>query len=189
MEEWPVAIATQKFLENCEVHKGKKLKLFCEDHSQLCCNNCVLLSHRQCSKVTLIADTTLPVTDHQQLSDKINSILDQLIKLQINWESNLKSLQVSYEERLIEVRSMRKRINDTLDKLEETTLKEMDELNASWNASLKFDVDTCSRLRTELTCLCDAIKKIGKKNKELAFIAHQKSEEMIKQVDKYLNRN
>ncbi|KAH3873114.1 hypothetical protein DPMN_036340 [Dreissena polymorpha] len=84
---------------------------------------------------------------------------------------------------------MRKRINDTLDKLEETTLKEMDELNASWNASLKFDVDTCSRLRTELTCLCDAIKKIGKKNKELAFIAHQKSEEMIKQVDKYLNRN
>ncbi|KAH3822595.1 hypothetical protein DPMN_124379 [Dreissena polymorpha] len=46
MEKWPVAMATQEFLENCEVHKGKKLELFCEDHSALCCNTCVLLSHR-----------------------------------------------------------------------------------------------------------------------------------------------
>ncbi|KAH3779130.1 hypothetical protein DPMN_180609 [Dreissena polymorpha] len=44
-EKWPVAMATQEFLENCEVHKGKKLKLFCEDHTQLCCNTCVLLNH------------------------------------------------------------------------------------------------------------------------------------------------
>ncbi|XP_052267088.1 uncharacterized protein LOC127868936 isoform X2 [Dreissena polymorpha] len=84
---------------------------------------------------------------------------------------------------------MRRQINAHLDELEKATLKEMDELKASWNASLKFDVDTCSRLHTELTRLSDAIQEIGKKNKELAFIAHQKSEEMIKQVDKYLNKN
>ncbi|KAH3779131.1 hypothetical protein DPMN_180610 [Dreissena polymorpha] len=111
------------------------------------------------------------------------------MKLQTNWESNLKSLQVSYEERLKEVRNMRDRINATLDKLEKTTLEEMNELKTSWNASLKFDVDTCSRLRTELTRLNDAIRNIGKKNKELAFIAQQKSEEMVKQVEKYLNNN
>ncbi|KAH3873125.1 hypothetical protein DPMN_036351 [Dreissena polymorpha] len=111
------------------------------------------------------------------------------MKLQTNWESNMKSLQVSYEERLKEMRSMRDRINATLDKLEKTTWEEMDELKASWNASLKFDIDSCFRLRTELTRLSDAIKEIGKKNKELAFIAHQKSEEMVKQVDKYLNNN
>ncbi|KAH3823227.1 hypothetical protein DPMN_125026 [Dreissena polymorpha] len=151
----------------------------------------IFLHFRQCSKVNLIADTTLSAKDHQQLSVKINSILDQLMKLQTNWESNIKSLQVSYEERLNEVRSMRERINATLDKLEKVTLKELDELKASWNVSLKFDVDTCSRLRTELTRLSDAMLEIGKKNEELAFIglAHQKSEEMIKQVDTYLKNN
>ncbi|KAH3851931.1 hypothetical protein DPMN_094418 [Dreissena polymorpha] len=46
MEKWPVAMATQEFLENCEVHKGKKLKFFCEDHSQLCCSTCNQVSHR-----------------------------------------------------------------------------------------------------------------------------------------------
>ncbi|KAH3852000.1 hypothetical protein DPMN_094489 [Dreissena polymorpha] len=46
MEMWPVAMATQEFLESCEGHKGKKLTLFCEDHSQLCCDTCILLSHR-----------------------------------------------------------------------------------------------------------------------------------------------
>ena len=46
MENWPVFMKTQEFLRNCEVHKGKKLKLFCEDHSKLCCDTCILLSHR-----------------------------------------------------------------------------------------------------------------------------------------------
>ncbi|KAH3710262.1 uncharacterized protein LOC127857157 [Dreissena polymorpha] len=189
MEKWPVAMATQEFLEICEVHKEETLKLFCEDHSQVCCNTCILLSHRQCSKVTLIADTTLSATDHQQLSANINTILDQLMKLQTNWESNMKSLQVSYEERLKEVRNLRERINDTLDKLEKTTLKELDEVKASWNASFNFDVDACSRLRTKLTCLNDALQETGKKNAELAFIAYQKSTELFKQVEKYLNNN
>ncbi|KAH3851989.1 hypothetical protein DPMN_094478 [Dreissena polymorpha] len=101
----------------------------------------------------------------------------------------MKSLQVSYEERLKEIRSKRERINASLDELEKATLKEMDKVKASLNASLKFDVDTCSRLHTELTCLSDAIQEIGKNNKELAFIARQKSEELIKQADKYLNNN
>ncbi|KAH3851953.1 uncharacterized protein LOC127874844 [Dreissena polymorpha] len=189
MEKWPVAMATQEFLESCEVHKGKKLTLFCADHSQMCCDTCILLSHRQCSKVTLIADATLSATDNQQISAKINSVLNQLLKLQTNWESNMKSLQVSYEERLKEIRSKRERINASLDELEKATLKEMEEVKASWNASLKFDVDTCSRLRTELTRLSDSIQEIGKKNEELAFIARLKSEELIKQADKYLNNN
>ncbi|XP_052275457.1 uncharacterized protein LOC127874845 isoform X6 [Dreissena polymorpha] len=189
MEKWPVAMATQEFLENCGVHKGKKLTLFCEDHSKLCCDTCILLSHRQCSKLTLIADTILSATEHQQLSAKMNTILGQLMKLQTNWESNLKSLQFSYEEMLKEIRSKRERINASLDELEKATLMEMDEVKASLNASLKFDVDTCSRLCTELTRLSGSIQEIGKKDKDLAFIAHQKSEEMIKQADKYQNNN
>ncbi|KAH3851933.1 hypothetical protein DPMN_094420 [Dreissena polymorpha] len=139
--------------------------------------------------MTLIADTSLSATDHQHLVAKINTILDQLMKLQTNWESNMKSLQVSYEERLKEVRSMRKRINATLDELEKTTLKELDEVKASWNASFKFDVDACSRLRIKLTHLNQTLQETGKKNAELAFIAYQKSAQMLKQVDKYLNNN
>ncbi|XP_052231849.1 uncharacterized protein LOC127845155 [Dreissena polymorpha] len=188
-EKWPVAMATQEFLEICEVHTEEKLRLFCEDHTQLCCNTCILLSHQQCPKVTLIADNTLYATDHQQLSAKINTILDQLMKLQTNWESNLKSLQVSYEERLKEVNNMREKINSTLDKLEKAALKEMDEVKASWNASLKFDVDACSSLHTKLTRLNNALQETGTKNAELAFIAYQKSAEMLKQVDKYMNNN
>ncbi|KAH3851456.1 hypothetical protein DPMN_093938 [Dreissena polymorpha] len=111
------------------------------------------------------------------------------MKLQTNWESNMKSLQVSYEERLKEMRGMREQINAALDELEKATLKEMDEGKASWNTSLKFDIDSCSRLHTELTHFSDAIKEIGKKNEELAFIAHQKSKVMLKHVEKYLNNN
>ncbi|KAH3889997.1 hypothetical protein DPMN_014064 [Dreissena polymorpha] len=111
------------------------------------------------------------------------------MKLQTNWESNMKLLQVSYEERLKELRGMREKINSALGKLEMTTLKEMDEVKAILNATLMFDIDTCSRLRTELTRLSGAIQEIGETNEELALIARQKSEEMIQQADKYLYNN
>ncbi|KAH3799557.1 hypothetical protein DPMN_153168 [Dreissena polymorpha] len=47
--------------------------------------------------------------------------------------------------------SLAERINAALDELEKATLKEMDEVQASWNACLKFDVDKCSRLHTVRT--------------------------------------
>ncbi|XP_052271641.1 uncharacterized protein LOC127872348 [Dreissena polymorpha] len=131
----------------------------------------------------------MSATDLQSQSAKINTILDQLMKLQTNWESNMKTLQTSYEEQLKELTSVRQKINAALDKLEKTTLKEMDEVKAVLYASLKSDADECFRFRTELTRLSEAIQEAGKKSKELTFIAYQKSEEMIKQADRCLNQN
>ncbi|KAH3749964.1 hypothetical protein DPMN_184480 [Dreissena polymorpha] len=46
MEKWPIAKSTLNMLEQCGEHSDEKIKLFCEDHSRLCCHICVLLHHR-----------------------------------------------------------------------------------------------------------------------------------------------
>ena len=46
MNKWPLCKKTEDFLQICDVHKGERLNMFCQDHNQLCCTNCVLLSHR-----------------------------------------------------------------------------------------------------------------------------------------------
>ncbi|KAH3852077.1 hypothetical protein DPMN_094573 [Dreissena polymorpha] len=53
MEMWPIAKATRGFLENCQCHRGKKLKYFCEDHSKLCCSVCNQVTLRQCTKADI----------------------------------------------------------------------------------------------------------------------------------------
>ena len=44
--KWPLTKKIEDLLLKCDVHKDKKLKMFCQDHSQLCCTDCVLLDHR-----------------------------------------------------------------------------------------------------------------------------------------------
>ncbi|KAH3718342.1 hypothetical protein DPMN_061145 [Dreissena polymorpha] len=46
--KWPVSNEVEDFLQKCDLHEGKRLELYCSDHSQLCCcTNCAFLNHSQ----------------------------------------------------------------------------------------------------------------------------------------------
>ncbi|KAH3818812.1 hypothetical protein DPMN_120538 [Dreissena polymorpha] len=46
MKNWPVAKKVEDFLLKCDVHKEESLKMYCDEHSELCCTNCAFLNHR-----------------------------------------------------------------------------------------------------------------------------------------------
>ncbi|XP_052247776.1 uncharacterized protein LOC127855903 isoform X2 [Dreissena polymorpha] len=165
--------------------------MFCEDHSQLCCTNCAFLNHRQCAKVTLISESVKgPPPNLQQLSRKIQSILEEIKKLQNYWDTNMQSLQASYDKQLYVIHDTRKKINSILDNIEKNTMKELDDKLASLKASVKTDADNCSKLKNELKQLNDAIHDIVDKGKaELTFIASKKCMEKIEQSETYLMQN
>ncbi|XP_052247474.1 uncharacterized protein LOC127855724 [Dreissena polymorpha] len=189
--KWPVAKEVEDFLQKCDLHDDKHLEMFCEDHSQLCCTNCAFLNHRQCAKVTLISESVKGSPPNlQQLSRKIQSILEEIKKLQNYWDTNMQSLQASYDKQLYVIHDTRKKINSILDKIEKNTMKELDDKLASLKASVKTDADNCSKLKNELKQLNDAIHDIvGKSKAELTFIASKKCMEKIKQSETYLKQN
>ncbi|KAH3750147.1 hypothetical protein DPMN_184665 [Dreissena polymorpha] len=143
----------EDLLLKCDVHNNKILKMFCQDHSQLCCSDCVLLNHRQCTNLALISDSVKKVSvNRHQLSTKIKTVLTKLNKCKITQEAGIQSVDGSYAEKQQEIREMRKKLNAALDKLENTTLKDLDEIRNALKISLKKDVDNCSRLKDELHC-------------------------------------
>ncbi|KAH3824504.1 hypothetical protein DPMN_126341 [Dreissena polymorpha] len=102
----------------------------------------------------------------------------------------MQSLQVSYNKQLDEIRQTRKKINTMLDEIEKTTIKELDAEMTTLKASLKTDLDNCSKLKNELKHLSDAIHDIVDKSKaELSFIASKKCLEKIRQSETYLKEN
>ncbi|KAH3776086.1 hypothetical protein DPMN_177499 [Dreissena polymorpha] len=189
--KWPVSKEVEDFLQKCDLHEDKRLEMFCNDHSQLCCTNCAFLNHRQCAKVTLISESVKgPPPDLQKVSKKIQTILETLKKLENDWSTNMQSSQVSYNKQLDEIRQTRQKINAILDKIEKNTIKELDDMMANLKASLKTDSDNCSKLKNELKQLSDAIHDIVDKGKaELAFIASKKCLEKIRQSETYLKVN
>ncbi|KAH3853410.1 uncharacterized protein LOC127875279 [Dreissena polymorpha] len=165
--------------------------MFCQDHSQLCCTDCAFLNHRQCTDVALITDSVKKMSvDMQQLSNSLQSILDELNKLKSAQEASMQSVDLSWSEKLQEIQDLRKKLNAALDELEKTTLKELDEIRATLQTSLKKNVDNCTRLKDELKQLSEAVNALcDKSKKEIEFIAKRKCLDKIMESEAYLKEN
>ncbi|KAH3720408.1 uncharacterized protein LOC127856275 [Dreissena polymorpha] len=189
--KWPVSKEVEDFLQKCDLHEDKRLEMFCHDHSELCCTSCAFLNHRLCAQVTPISESVDgPPPDLQQLSRKIKTILETLKKLEKNWNTNMQTVQASYNKQLLEIREPHKKINTILDNIEKNTIKELDDKLTSLKASIKTDADNCSKLKNELKQLSDAVYDIVDKGKsEHAFIASRKCLEKLKQSETYLKEN
>ncbi|XP_052221061.1 uncharacterized protein LOC127837752 [Dreissena polymorpha] len=186
--QWPLTKTLENLLLKCDIHKEKKLETFCHDHSQLCCSDCVLLDHRQCVNVIRICDSVkkMPL-DMQQLPINLQTILEQLNKFKCRKEASMKSVDVSWSEKLQEIRDLRNTLNAALDALEKTTLKELDEIRTTLQTILKNDVDNCSRLIDELKQLSEAIHVLcDKSEKEIEFIASRKCLDKIQESKAFL---
>ncbi|KAH3845280.1 hypothetical protein DPMN_087556 [Dreissena polymorpha] len=117
IQKWPVLKAEEDFLRMCEFHEDKTLAQFCHDHSQLCCSDCVLTIHSQCSKVTPILElTNTQHTDLQGLSVELETVLGEVKSLHISQELSVQSLQGTYKEHKAYIKKqMLVHINTTID--------------------------------------------------------------------------
>ncbi|XP_052268724.1 uncharacterized protein LOC127870107 [Dreissena polymorpha] len=108
----------EDFLWKCDVHVDKKLSQFCHDHSQLCCSDCVVKIHSQCSKVTLISElTNSQPTDLQGLSVELETVMGGIKSLQINQEASVQSLQRTYKEHgAVMIEQLHGNLNTYIDK-------------------------------------------------------------------------
>ncbi|KAH3800132.1 hypothetical protein DPMN_153759 [Dreissena polymorpha] len=203
IKKWPGFKEVEDFLMKCEVHEGKTLTQCCHNHSQICCPDCVVTIHRQCTGVTQISECSREqLVDTNQLSLNIQSILPQLKSLQNNQEIRIKSLQKSYREHeQIVIEQMRQMINSMLGKsekeheqeelslkihlvvadFEKSALKEITNEVTFVKDSIARSITKCTRLQNDLSQLHDSIQKIGD-NKELCFIACMKCEQKLQQA-------
>ncbi|KAH3749292.1 uncharacterized protein LOC127846946 [Dreissena polymorpha] len=189
--KWPLTKTTKDLLLKCDVHKSKTLQMFCEDHRHLCCSDCLLLHHKQCTNVALISELVKNLSaDILPLSNKIQIILAELNKFKRSQDASIHFVEGSYSEKLKEIREVRTKFNSYLDGLENSTLQELDKIRATLQTSLKQDVDNCSRLKDELKQLKEAVQSLCDKSKKvIEYIANRKCMDKILECESYLKDN
>ncbi|XP_052232901.1 uncharacterized protein LOC127845790 isoform X2 [Dreissena polymorpha] len=126
----------------------------------------------------------------QQLSNNLQTIVGELNKFKSKQEASIQSVEVSCNEKLQEIKDIRKKLNAALDALENTTLKELDEIRTTLQTSLKKDNDNCIKLKDDLQKLIEAVNGLcDKSKKELEFIASRKCLDKIQESESYLKEN
>ncbi|KAH3792187.1 hypothetical protein DPMN_145678, partial [Dreissena polymorpha] len=145
-DNWPVSTMLDDTLELCEEHRTEKLTMFCEDHEKLLCHVCHLRNHKQFSEVVLLADKVKSDTQRMnvaQMSKTMEQLQKSLQDIVDREKQNKKSLKASYDLVLKEVLDLRRQINDNLDLLQQNTLRELETIHASTNASLEDHLQQC----------------------------------------------
>ncbi|XP_052778655.1 uncharacterized protein LOC128216106 [Mya arenaria] len=78
-----------------------------------------------------------------------------------------------------EFKNIRKHINEILDKIEKTTLQDIDEMIAE----LKKDIETCDKMTIELQNMIAAFQTEAKSSEPKSYITYRKSQDMISQAN------
>ncbi|XP_052285978.1 uncharacterized protein LOC127881855 [Dreissena polymorpha] len=174
---WPVSKATKHIIEKCSAHKNEKLKMFCENHSELCCHLCILQGHRTCQSVVQIVEKSKEINTRGDVSLLIGEItrhIKDLDERTNTTEEMLKNLQDSYQIALEELKAIRKKIVDYLDDLEKKTIKELEQVLKILQESYMSDIDTCKKVKNDLQYLSGCIRDIAGKNEPLTYISYIK---------------
>ncbi|XP_052771546.1 uncharacterized protein LOC128211144 [Mya arenaria] len=161
MKKWAAAPEALDVLERCEIHPGKAVELVCVDHDQLCCHGCVAVNQRQCSSIQHIPDVAQGIREDPmftQLPQKVADLRKQLENMQDARKKNGAALRKTRAVIVDEIRTLRKKINEILDRMEKTTVQELDDLIAKQVMSIQKDIDLCTQMDEDMKSLIDAIE-------------------------------
>ncbi|XP_052779471.1 uncharacterized protein LOC128216826 isoform X2 [Mya arenaria] len=189
VKKWAAAPGTVDVLERCERHPGEALKLICGDHDQLCCHVCVAVDHRLCSSIQHIPDVARDIRKDpgfRQLPQQVAVLRKQIEDMKNDRKKNSSSLRKTRTAIVDEIKAIRKMINGILDKMEKTTVQELDRLVADQEMSIKKDMESCTQMHDELKNIIDDIQSKDSSGEPPLYIGFKKCEEKIKQAKEIL---
>ena len=115
--------------EFCNKHK-ERLQLYCKEHGCPCCRICIVEDHNECKDLTVLENIVKNVKTSYKFDETeqlIGEMMENIHKIRQNREKN--SVTVTEQKRINEqeIRKLRGKINNHLDKLQENLLNELTE--------------------------------------------------------------
>ncbi|XP_060602601.1 uncharacterized protein LOC132755714 [Ruditapes philippinarum] len=169
--------ASEDTADFCKKHQDKPLEFYCRDHTSVACYVCVTLEHKQC-RVDYIPDVS------GNLSDEMTVILEQMESLITKCKSNIEyvskaaqNLDLSHAKVVEDIKVFRKEINECLDRIGTSILKEADTIVKIAKCKQETVKAACLEINEELECSRSLLSSLKEQNKQNKFFIEMKNAE------------
>ena len=115
------------FASYCSCNKNQHVEFYCEDHTEVICNPCKMVKHRNC-KTADVQEKSAGYTTAQvnSILATIKSLIHEFDTMQKQLKSDRKESKRLTEECKKEIKGFRAQIDAILDKLEAKAMREVD---------------------------------------------------------------
>ncbi|XP_052778757.1 uncharacterized protein LOC128216226 [Mya arenaria] len=147
----------------------------------------VLRGH--CSSIQHIPDVAKGIRkdpEFRQLPQRVAVLRKQIEDMKNDRKKNCALLKKTRTAIVDEIKAIRKKINDILDKMEKTTVQELDRLVSDQELSIKKDMESCTQMHDELKNIMDDIQSKDSSGETPLYIGFRNCEKKIKQANEIL---
>ncbi|CAC5374055.1 unnamed protein product [Mytilus coruscus] len=174
---------------HCRDHK-KKFELYCSSHACPCCVQCVTHKHQKCQEMQQLLDILKQVKSsasvplfEKDLKD-VKEHFDEIIKY---LNSRMDSSNIHKQKATEKIRSMRKSIDDYLDKIEKDLLDDLESKRSKLKLKMNTLLQQLTQRSNEISQLQNEFSKMAQCATELQmYVGLREIEKTTSQAVKYI---
>ncbi|CAC5389026.1 unnamed protein product [Mytilus coruscus] len=163
-----------KITQTCSKH-NEKYQIFCKKHDSPCCRRCVVETHDNCGELNAIDDLTQNVKSSNaflEVEQMLAELSENLQRIRKGRQDNVKSLKENKTKIEKEIKETRILINNHLDELQESLIKELYAIEEKENKKISCLISSIQEKEREITECQTNLDKIKQNASDLqTFLA------------------
>ncbi|OWF39441.1 E3 ubiquitin-protein ligase TRIM56-like [Mizuhopecten yessoensis] len=155
----------------CKHHEDETLTQYCDDHEELLCNTCTATRHRKCGSVRDVAEVVETKQNGvKSLHDRLSEQARGAEYVADDRQAAVRQMDNNMATTLDEVKSLRKRINDMLEKCETQLAAELKEIGSQEKERLASQVQNAQSLLSAAGNSTEILKQSKENGGDIHFL-------------------
>ncbi|KAL4221401.1 hypothetical protein ACF0H5_019659 [Mactra antiquata] len=178
--------------ERCNLHKGKCIDMYCEEHNEVCCSTCIATNHRTCPKKSIhsipdMIDTLFKLRDCKQIQSRLRDMMVSLTTLGKSKDDKLKALNDVKNTEIAKVLNFQKALETIIRKAGEATRNEIEGKYKELEKEIHQEKQNANVNEDRLKEYDDKLNK-AEGNRAQRFVCCKIAEKKMEEADRQISK-
>ncbi|KAL4221107.1 hypothetical protein ACF0H5_019367 [Mactra antiquata] len=178
--------------ERCNLHTGKVIDMYCEEHNEVCCCTCIATHHKSCPENSIkyipdMIDTLFKLGESKEIQCRLRDTLDSMTAIGKSKDDKLEALKDMKNEEIEKVINFMKALEAIIRKAAEATRKEIESKYKELEKDILQEKQDVNGYEVSLKESCDKLKT-SERNRAQSFVRSKTAEKKVKEVDSKISK-